>query len=275
MFRSANLRPQAIALACLIGAPLALSSSASQAAIDVDSQCRIKSRYQLEVDAGRIELTRKEKGDETAMRIEMAGGSLWVNGDPVPLTVADRERVEQFQESVEAMVPKIRLIARDSIDIAFEALSKVAVHFASPASQKQLLGELTQVREEALTLVANARSSNIDEGLLESRIEAAVARLVPVIVGEITTQAVSAAMSGDESVAEDLQRRGEQLERDIEASVEASAKALEKRVATLCPEIEALDRLDNAFEWRLPGGDRPELLSYAPPSGKADSPVER
>ena len=79
--------------------------------------------------------------------------------------------------------------------------------------------------------------------------------MLPTVIGDIVGGAVHAAF-GD---AERLQRM-ENLDAEIEARIEPRAKALEKSADALCRRMESLDRIDNALDYRLPGGDALELL---------------
>jgi len=84
--------------------------------------------------------------------------------------------------------------------------------------------------------------------------------MAPRVAGELASQAIAAAMKGDGTTANAIEAKAKRLERDIEASVEAPAKALEARVDALCPRVQALDRLDNQLELRLPNGEPLNLL---------------
>jgi hypothetical protein len=252
-------RFQLLLTATLVLAPLA----SAQAGFNLDSKCGLESNYGIEFDADRIGFTRKADHADGGVRIEFLGGGIRIDGEALQLTPADRQRVQRFERQVQVLVPEVRKIAADGVEIAFIALSRVATHFASDGRRDALLQELDALRQEAVQVIAEARSNEaLRDSTLEQRFEAAVARMVPVIAGEFAAQAVSAAMSGDQQAVADIERRTNSLGGEIERSVEGAAKSLEARVATLCPQFEALDRIENSFEWRMPDGSHPQLLEF-------------
>ncbi len=246
-----------LALAALLTAPL----SGNAANVRLNSKCDFHSAYELEVDEQGVGFSRKAKGGQSPARIAMSTRGVTLDGQALPLSAADHQRVRQFEAQLRALVPQVRAIASDAVEIAFIALNQVVAHFAKESSREALVAELEALQEEALLAIASARSSRaLSTTGFEQRIESAVKRIVPVIAGEFASQAIAVALSGDENAAAEIERRANELGRQIEHSVEGAAKALELRAAALCPQIEALDAIDNSFEWRLPDGSRPELL---------------
>ncbi len=244
---------------------LLLPMAGARAGIHLDAQCRFDSDYAVEFDDDRLSFRRKATEDAAASRIEFIAGGILIDGRPLALSDADARRAREFARRAQAMLPQVRRIAADSVDIAFVALGKVLEHFSNRARQAEVRAELDALHREAVEAIASARSSDaLQSAGFEQRIESAVKRIVPVLAGEFAAQAISAAMSGDEQLATDIERRAERLEQDIEASVEGAAKALEARAAALCPQFEALDAIDDAFEWRLPDGSKVDLLDYRP-----------
>ncbi len=246
MYRSLSL-----ALAAALLTPL----SQAMAEVHVDAHCEINSAYDLSIEPERLIFAR------TGSEIVFAQGRLYLDGNAVVLSRADSERVAAFEREVRALIPEVRKIATDAVDIAFVALQRVVETFASEANRAGFIAELDGMRSEIRTAVAQAQSSRaLDESALQSRIEGFVSRIAPRIAGEFAAQAVSAALSGDESAANAIEERANRLEKEIEASVEAPARALESRVNALCPRVEELDRLENQLELRLPNGDPLNLL---------------
>src|SRR3546814_13391905 len=89
-------------------------------------------------------------------------------------------------------------------------------------------------------------------------------------MGDIGVGALRAALSGDSSRLE----RVDNLDARIEALVEPRAKALERNAETLCSRMQALDRIDDALDYRHEG--RPlELLRVETGDGatSADCPA--
>src|SRR3546814_15399160 len=85
-------------------------------------------------------------------------------------------------------------------------------------------------------------------------------------MGDIVGGALRAALSGDSSRLERL----DNLDARIEALVEPRAKALERNAETLCSRMQALDRIDDALEFRHEG--RPLDLPRVETGNSATNP---
>jgi len=258
--RCAIHRSLSFTLAAGLLSPLVAAASS----IDLDARCHVESRYGLQVDADRLGFTRKSATPAGPARIEFVGSNIHIDGQSITLSAKDRQRVEQFQSELRAMLPQVKQIASDSIDIAFVALATVVTQFSSEERRAELLDELQALKIDADHAVATANSTDaLKNEAFERRIEAAVERIVPTLAGEFAAQAIRVAMSGDEDAAATIERRANEFGEEIERSVEGAAKALEAKVARLCPQVEALDAIDNSFEWRLPDGSKAELLEFS------------
>ncbi len=253
-------RTLAVALAAALAAPMSVAASS----INLEAKCHVESGYSIDVDSGRVGFTRKSSDTAGPARIQFSRDGLLIDGQRVELTAADVARVQQFNSDILAMVPQVKQIASDSIDIAFIALSSVVTQFSSEARRAELLSELKSLQVDAMRAVAAAKSSDaLESQAFEARVEAAVKRIVPTLAGEFAAQAISVALSGDADAAATIERRANEFGAEIERSVEGAAKSLEAKVAKLCPQVAALDTIDNSFEWRLPDGSKPALLEYS------------
>lgn len=247
MYRSLTL-----ALAAALMAPM----SQAMAEVRLEARCAVESKYELTIERDRL-LFSREAGSEVAF----ANGRILVDGNALSLSTADSARVAAFERDVRALVPEVKAIAGEAIEIAFTALGRVIATFASDSNQAALVAELDAMRDEISAAVASAQSTrSMDDVIFEAKVKGFVSRLAPRIAGEFASLAVTAALSGDEKAAAEIERKANLLEKDIEASVEAPAKLLEARVNALCPRVEALDRLESELDVRLPNGERLDLL---------------
>lgn len=234
-----------------------LAGAGAQAGIAIDSDgCDIDSDYGLTIESGRIAFTRE---DGPAARIEMAGGQMRIDGKPVALSEADRARVREFEAGVRKLVPEVRAIAMEAVEIAFTALQEVAVGLSGdpqPILDRMDASRARLVRE----VVGDESRLIIDEARVESAVDELVGEIVPELVGQITAAAVTAALAGDYDKIQEIESRADSLEAQVEAKVEPRAEALKARADALCPRVAELDALDEAFEVRLAGGERLDLL---------------
>jgi len=246
MYRSLSL-----ALAAALMAPL----SQAMAEVHIDSRCEVNSPYNLKVEPSRLVFSK-----EGAV-IAFAQGQLYLDGKLIDLSSADSDRVAAFEQDARALIPELKAVAHEAIELAFVALHRVIDTFATDSNKASFNAELEAMRNEIASAVTRAEStSEFENGDFETKISEFATRMAPRVAGELASQAIAAAMSGDGTTANAIEAKAKRLERDIEASVEAPAKALEARVDALCPRVQALDRLDNQLELRLPNGEPLNLL---------------
>lgn len=231
---------------------IALAAGSSQAR---NLQCDVESRYDVTLDQGRIEFS---DADGVPKRITLAGGSLYIDGKEAVLSRADRERVMRYAQEVQALAPEVQAVALEAVDIAFIALSEVARALSDDSDKT--LAKLADARREVDRSLRASPVAAINEDVIGDMVGTAIAELVPALVGDIVQGALAAAFSGDTRRAEAMEARASRIEREIERRIEPRAEALEVRAQALCDRIAALDGLEADMDYRLPGGDRLDLL---------------
>ncbi len=214
--------------------------------------CDVESDYELHVTPRSVILTRATGTPEAVL---MREGRLFVDGKWVALSAADSKRIAQYERETRAVLPLARQIGRDASEIAFTVLGEVASGFSTdPASTRASLEKARARLDARLARSISANHFNSDH--LGEGIGRTVAELVPSLVGDIVGGAVRAAFTGDTARLQRMDNMG----KDIEARVEPRAKALERRAEALCEHMRALDEIDDALAYRLPGGRPLDLL---------------
>lgn len=219
-------------------------------------ECEVRSDFGLQVDQGGIVLKRPS-GEPREVR--MQDGRLWLDGVEQALGSADRQRVRRIEAEVTALMPEIRIIAEEGMNMALDALAHVATGLGG--DDPALARDIASARAEFSKVIdARMKDGRIDETTLEKDIEALVERLTPQIAGKVAALAISAAMSGDEVAAKDFERRAEAMGKELETAMEARGKALGKRAGALCGRIGRIDEIENALEVRLADGSELDLV---------------
>lgn len=237
---------------------LALSVAAG-GAFAGDLRCDVQSNYDLSLDEGSL---RFEREDGTPARVEIRRGRLFVDGKAQVLGVADQARLERYEAGALRLAPEVREVALEAVDIAFTALAEVARGLSD--DPEETLAKLHKARRDVTRQLDRSHVAAIDDEALDAVMEEAVASLVPALVGDIVKSALAAAFTGDTARAEALEARAERMEAEIERLVEPRAKALERRAEALCVQVAALDAIEEEFEFRLPDGERLDLLRSGP-----------
>src|SRR3982751_4526065 len=87
----------------------------------------LSSAYSLSIKPDRL-VFKRHAG--TPAPIEIANGTLRVDGALVSTNAADAERLRGAEREVRSLVPEVKGIARDAVAIAFDAVGQVAAAFA-------------------------------------------------------------------------------------------------------------------------------------------------
>jgi len=237
----------------LMVAALLFASASTFAGVDA---CDMDSDYDVALSPDAITFSRDEGSPR---QVVMHDGHLQVDGREAELGSADRERVRQFEHDARALVPEVRAIALEAVQIAFTAMTEVARGLAP--DNPRLQAKLEASRLELLAQFEQPEGHfKIDEDAVAASVARLVGEVTPTLVGEITKAALAAAFSGDEHKTDEIEGRAERMEKDIEARIKPRADALEARADALCPRFAALDQLDNALAWRLHDGGALDLL---------------
>ncbi len=239
-------------LASMLVVPLALASASASAR---EISCNVESDYDFALTDRSVVFTR-ESG--TPRTILMRQGQLFVDDKWVTLSAADRNRIGAYERDARGVMPLAQQIGRDAADIAFTTLGEVAAGFSrNPAETRSKLAKArTQldVRLARSVTPTHFNGDDIGEGIGE-----AVKDALPSLMGDIVGGAIRAAFGGDTAQL----KRMENMDKLIEARVESRAKSLERNAELLCNKMEALDRIDNALEYRF-NGQPLKLLEVRP-----------
>jgi hypothetical protein len=222
-------------------------------------ECNYNSDYDVQVRPGGITFTRS--GDH-ASDVFMHDGQLRVDGRVMKVSRDDARRLGDYEQQVRDLVPVIASIARDGIDMGYTALTTVVATLDDSSDDRtRILQSLHDRRIEALQQVDGTlgrgmwRAGDEDE-LFNSNLEHTVSD----VVGSITAKAVSDALSGDSTRLAALQARASALNATLDQAIELPATKLGQRAAALCPGLNALNQLQQQFQFRLADGERLQLL---------------
>lgn len=224
-----------------------------------DQKCSFGTDYDVRVQPDGIAF---ERDDGTPGRVFMHDGALRVDGRAMAVSAGDAARLREYEGQVRRLLPEVAAIAREGVDIGFDALTTVVATFADePAERSRLTEELNAQHRQALASVDNGLGQGVwRKHSVEDLMEHQVGDAVSTLVGTVTAKAVKAALSGDQSQVAALEARADSLDKSIDKEVNARADRLGARADALCPQLARLDQLQQQFEFRLKDGSRLALV---------------
>jgi hypothetical protein len=241
---------------------LAFATAGAVQATDVHTHhlaCSYTSHYDLQIKASGIVFTR-DGGDPGA--VFMHDGTLRVDGKEMAVSDADAARLREYEHELRDLLPAVAGIARDGVNIGYSALSTVVATLADNGDERtRLLRELRDRHNDALRHI----DGTVGQGRWEAGDETnlfgdELQKTVSDLVGNVTGDIVKDALSGDSNRLASLQARTDALDASIDKAVDAPAEKLGQRAEALCPHLSHLQQLQQQFQFRLPNGERLQLI---------------
>ena len=254
------MRSLMLSLALVTGLALGLPAQAGGLHVNHE-QCSFGTDYDVLVQPDGIAF---ERQDGTPGRVFMHDGALRVDGRDVAVSAADAARLREYEGQVRSLLPEVASIAREGVDIGFDALTTVVASFADePAERTRLTAELNAKHKQALVTIDNGLGHGVwRQHSVEDLMENQVGDAISTLVSTVTAKAVKAALSGDQSQVAALEARADSLDRSIDKEVDARADKLSDRAEALCPRLARLDELQQQMEFRLKDGSRLALVDH-------------
>ena len=245
--------------AMLLAAALGAAVSVPAFAHTHIHECDLSSDYSLSIKPDRL-VFKRHLG--TPAEIEIANGTLRVDGALVATNAADAQRLRDAEREVRALVPEVKGIARDAVAIAFDAVGQVAAAFAHDgAAARRSAEHIAALGREIDRKIADTYSfDHWQDADIDRLVGSTVEAVVPEIVGNVTAEALKVAFTGDEAAAAELEARASSIEKSVDRAVEKQSAQLEVRAMGVCSRLRALDRVQSGLDVRLPDGSRLDLV---------------
>jgi hypothetical protein len=245
--------------AMLLAAALGAAVSVPAFAHTHIHECDLSSDYSLSIKPDRL-VFKRHLG--TPAEIEIANGTLRVDGTLVATNATDAQRLRDAEQEVRALVPEVKGIARDAVAIAFDAVGQVAAAFAHDgAAARRSAEHIAALGREIDRKIADTYSfDHWQDADIDRLVGSTVEAVVPEIVGNVTAEALKVAFTGDEAAAAELEARASSIEKSVDRAVEKQSAQLEVRAMGVCSRLRALDRVQSGLDVRLPDGSRLDLV---------------
>lgn len=220
------------------GLLLALSCG-TVAAQELVASCHASSSFDLTVSPGGLLFDRAAPAPN---RIELAQGELRTDGRPVRLRAEDQDRLSLFERQLRALLPRVRGVARQAVDLAVQALREESVQLSLSATTRADLQQRLAADAAALKQRIDRSNSTHDwQGqAFEQYANQMVGDIAPLVAGDLGQQALQAAMSGDLQQAAELRDQAADLVGQLRPRLLQRMQALRPQVQALCPAMRQL-----------------------------------
>jgi Protein of unknown function (DUF2884) len=218
---------------------------------DLATTCKASSSYDVTVGAQSLVF---DRADPLPHRVELRDGSLVADGATVRLGADDQDRIALFERQLRALVPRVKAVAANGVDMAAKAVREEA---ASVSPQAAAGGELDNALRSRVTelkqRIAASNSTHDWQGDAFDRYANQIASdILPIVANEIGQQAVQLAMDGDLAGAAALKDRMSSLSTGAQGRIMQRMQALRPQIQALCPSIRQLAELQDGI--RAPDG---------------------
>jgi len=220
--------------------------------------CDVELNSGITINKSSIEFFDPDKNKQSLYKIDN-DNKLSIGGKYVSLNTAQQALVENYSLNIRSMVPQVRNIALESIDIASEGINLTFNELLGEDNKvaADLTKELSLLKEEIATRFTIEHGFTIGEDGLdenellgkefEQRIEAAIEKAVMSSMGSLlSTLGQEMMLSG--GGANTLEARMESFGESIEHEMESSAKKIEQKAEGLCLDAIKIDKIEEQLK---------------------------
>lgn len=224
-------------------------------------QCNFESDYAFSQQGSALVFTRDALPGK---RILIQDSRLIIDGKDIALTAEDKQRIVQFENEMHLLIPQVKQVTTEAIDIAFTALIEVSRALNGEQDNATVV-KLQNSRIALRNSISKDASIVINNDIDAKIIEPIITDFVPDVVGAAVKQALSLAFSGDEKKAKAFEVRMDRMEKEIETKVEVRAKKLEPMAREMCSRVRNMDRIEDGISVRLSNKQKINLLDTKAP----------
>ena len=144
-----------------------------------------------------------------------------------------------------ALIPRVRTVADNGVDMAMQALRAEEAGMGLGADtraefERRLQAHATELKQR----IARSQSTHDWDGEAATRYANQIAGdLAPLLVADLGQQAINAALSGDLQTAADLRDRAASLATELQPRLLKRMQALRPQIQALCPVVRRLAEL--------------------------------
>lgn len=240
---------------------MAIGMSASLSANAGTLRCNIESDYDFSQQGRTLVFSRDAMPGK---RILIQDGRLIVDGRELALSASDRQRVGQFENEMRLLIPQVKHVSAEAVDMAFTALIEVSQAF-NGEKDNPAVKKLQNARIALRNSIAKDPALFINKDLEDKIIDPILSDFVPDLIGAAVRETLSLAFSGDEKKVREFEKRMDNMGKEIETKIEARAKKLEPMATAMCNRVRNMDRIEDSISVRLSNKKQINLLDTNAP----------
>jgi hypothetical protein len=209
---------------------------------DLAATCHTTSSYDFTVKTDSMLF---DRAAPAPFRVELQQGALRTDGVAVTLNAEDQDRMALFERDLRALVPRVRTVADNGVDMAMQALRAEEAGMGLGAETRAEFERRLQAHASELKQrIARSQSTHDWHGEAATQYANQIAAdLAPLLVADLGQQAINAALSGDLQTAADLRDRAAGLATELQPRLLKRMQALRPQIQALCPDVRRLAEL--------------------------------
>lgn len=224
-------------------------------------QCHFESDYKFSQQGRTLVFSREASPGK---RILIQDGRMVIDGKEMNLASEDKARVSEFENEIRLLIPQVKYVTGEAIDIAFTAMIEVS-RALNGEQNNQTVVKLQNAQLNLRRSLHTNPTLIINDDIDEKIIEPIVTDFVPDVVGAAVKQALSLAFSGDEEKARAFEKRMDNMGKEIETKVKVRAKKLEPLADAMCDRMRHIDKIESGLNVRLDNKQKINLLETSAP----------
>jgi hypothetical protein len=213
---------------------------------DLSTVCHATSSYDLTIGSGQLVFDRPAPAPT---RVVLSDGHLTTDGQPVALNDEDQDRLALFQREVLALMPRVKAVAQQGVDVTMQAVQDETSGLNLDAdTQAELQRRLAAQAAGLHQRIAASRSTHDWHGDTANQYaNQVIGDIGPLLASALGQQAVSAAVSGDLQQAAALRDRASNLAVGFQPRLQRRLQVLRPQIQGLCPDIQRLAELQEGI----------------------------
>lgn len=234
-----------LALSILLALPvLAQAEDKTQPQLS-SHQCGISTDFNVLVDGGGVWLYRDQG---VPQEVFFHDGELSVDRQVRTVSEDDAQRLRELEYQARLLMPEAAGVARESVEIGFDALAGVVHTLTGSARQVR---KVERYRSDALAHVDSTLGrGRWDQEVFDETFEAKLEDAAESMTASLGRSVMWTVLTGG---GERMEKRAQKMEAELEQQLEQRARGLEARADGLCTRVRSMDALQAQLQFRYQG----------------------